>query len=92
MGCRRCVRAFSGCSERGIFFITVLGFVTGVRLLLRSMVPRTRRLSGCGMWIKYSPMRCRILVPVAGMEPVSSVLAGRSLTAGLPGKSLNILF
>ena len=92
MGCRRHMQAFSGGSERGILFIAVLGFVTAMCHWLRNVVSRLHRLSSCGTWIKYSPMTCGIVVSRAGMEPVSPVWAGRSVTAGPPGKSLNILF
>ena len=57
------------------------------------------RLVACG--VRSSPIAVRglscstvreILVSQSGIKPMSPVLQGRSLTTGLPGKSLNFQF
>lgn len=84
------MQAFSGGSERGYSSLRCLGLSLCMPLL-RSMACSRMRFSSCCTWIKYSPTTCRP-VPQSRDGIVSSVLAGRSLTAGPPGKSLNICF
>ena len=76
LGLRFCARAFSSCGKRGPLLIAV-SLVAEHRL-------QTRRLSSCGS--RAQLLRGVWDLPRPGLEPVSSVLAGRFSTTAPPGK------
>jgi len=84
---RCCALAFSSCGKRGQLPVAVYGLLLAVLLLLWSMDSLEHRLSHCGT--RASLLRGMWDLPTPGIEPVSSALAGRVLTTGLPGKPLN---
>ena len=93
LGLRFCVRAFSGCGERGTLFIVVRGPLTVAASLVVEHRLQTRRLSRYGS--RTSFLRGMWDLPRPGLEPMSPALAGRFSTtvpAGKPCPFLNWVF
>ena len=100
LGLRCCVRAFSSCSERGLLFVAVCGFLIGVTSLVAEhsldgscagfcrcgSQAVERRLSSCGTWAQL--LHGMWDLPGPELEPASSALAGGLLPTVPPGKSL----
>ena len=84
LGLRFCVRAFSSCGKWGPFFIAVRRTLTVAASLVAEHRLQTRRLSNCGSWAQL--LRGMWDLPIPGLEPVSSALAGRFSTTAPPGK------
>lgn len=80
-----CMRAFSSCSEQGLLFTAVHG------LAVAASRCRAPALTVAVCWLS-SGARAQLLLPLwhlpgPAMEPVSSALAGESLSTVPPGKS-----
>ena len=96
--------AFSSCCGRAsCCSLQAFQVVACGHLLLWSMGSRARGLSSCSTWAQQlqdtgslvailgfsCPLACGILVTWLGIKPANTVLEGRFLATGLPGKSLS---
>ena len=90
LGLRFCVKAFSGCGERGPLFIAVRRPLTVTASLVAEHRLQTRRLSSCGS--RAQLLRGMWDLPRPGLEPVSPALAGRFSTTVPPGKPYFYVF
>ena len=86
-----CTQAFSSCGKQGIFSSRGVQASHCSGLWRRARAPDewasvvvALRLSSCGA--QAQPPRGMWDLPQPGIKPVSPALAGRSLTAGPPGK------
>ena len=90
LGLRFCVRAFSGCGERGPLSIAVRGPLTVAASLVAEHRLQMHRLSSCGS--RAQLLRGMWDLPRPGLEPVSPALAGRFSTTAPPGKPSSLGF
>lgn len=94
--------SLSGCGKQGLLFSCgAWASYCGGFSCCGAQAPGCEGFSSCSTWAQQlqhlglvvavhglsCPSACGILVPLPGIEPVSSALAGGFLTPGSPGKS-----